>query len=268
MAAAMQTFFVFLLVAAEHEEVQLEATDIVRVLYRLLKTCSDDNVKKTTKSLLSKWKRQYSKDARGVKSTEERVDEVRSKCAQLLLAALCPELPAPDTTAELAGDVEQHIHELHKSSQLKYKACVRSKVANLRNPKNTASSAGPPERLAVARGLRSDVRGGDGERRAPAAEGGVLDPRREREAASSRDRRDADGEDALQEVWGIGLQGDADVQGGAFLTRMGETGRPRRRCDDLCDLQPMWAAMVPQRLDLPLNPSIRLMVGFLPVDHS
>lgn len=157
---------------------QLETTDIVKVLYRLLKTCSDDNVKKTTKSLLSKWKRQYSKDARGVKLTEEtssvcRVDEVgdggdshscseqeascsgakdglqtvsasascslssvRSKCAQLLLAALCPELPAPDTTAELAGDVEQHIHELHKSSQVKYKACVRSKVANLRNPKN------------------------------------------------------------------------------------------------------------------------------------
>ncbi|XP_035533387.1 transcription elongation factor A N-terminal and central domain-containing protein [Morone saxatilis] len=177
---------------------QLETTDIVKVLYRLLKTCPDGSVKKTAKGLLSKWKRQYSKDRRDVKCTEEsecpelscRVKEaagggdskqagsaqtcdsrvesaeeeasssgakdglqtlslsvgsssascslssVRSKCVQLLLAALCPELPDQHNAAELAGDIEQHIHELHKSSQLRYKACVRSKVANLRNPKN------------------------------------------------------------------------------------------------------------------------------------
>ncbi|KAM9333992.1 transcription elongation factor A N-terminal and central domain-containing protein [Symphorus nematophorus] len=168
---------------------QLETTDIVKVLYRLLKTCSDDSVKKTAKSLLSKWKRQYSKETqRGVKHTEQsedpelscRVDEaegggdshtgqeesvkcakqevkdgtqtvystaesssascnfssVRSKCVQLLLTALCPETPDQDKAAELARDIEQRVHELHKSSQLKYKACVRSKVANLRNPKN------------------------------------------------------------------------------------------------------------------------------------
>uniref|UniRef100_A0A8D0CZ59 Transcription elongation factor A N-terminal and central domain containing n=2 Tax=Sander lucioperca TaxID=283035 RepID=A0A8D0CZ59_SANLU len=178
---------------------QLETTDIVRVLYRLLKSCSDVSVKKTAKSLLSKWKRQYSKDTRGVKCTgdpelscmaplpDEAGDggvskhgdshtgsartsgskvkcaeqeassseandglsftaestsascsfsSVRSKCVQLLLAALCPELPDQDKAAELAADIEQHVHELHKSSQGKYKACVRSKVANLRNPKN------------------------------------------------------------------------------------------------------------------------------------
>lgn len=177
---------------------QLEATDIVRVLYKLLKTCSEGSVKKAAKSLLSKWKRQCSKDARGVKCTEERRDpevscggdeggdggvskqgdsrtcnsrvesaeeeeaasvvgkddlqtpsfpaesasascdfsSVRSKCVQLLLAALCPELPGGDEAAELARGIEQHLHERHKSSQLKYKACVRSKVANLRNPKN------------------------------------------------------------------------------------------------------------------------------------
>ncbi|XP_044043714.1 transcription elongation factor A N-terminal and central domain-containing protein [Siniperca chuatsi] len=187
---------------------QLETTDIVKVLCRLLKTCSDDGVKKTVKSLLSKWKRQYSKDTRGVKCTQESKDpelscrvslsdeagdggvskqedshsgspqtcdskvesvkcaeqeasslvakdgletlsftaesastscsfsSVRSKCVHLLLSALCPELPNQDEAAELAGDIEQHIHELHKSSQVKYKACVRSKVANLRNPKN------------------------------------------------------------------------------------------------------------------------------------
>ncbi|XP_071320400.1 transcription elongation factor A N-terminal and central domain-containing protein isoform X2 [Trachinotus anak] len=182
---------------------QLETTDIVKVLYRLLKTCSDDEVKKKVKSLLSKWKRQYSKDTRGVKRTEEseepglssrvslsreagdggvfkqgdslpasalnvenvkaaaeqeassKVDKdglqtstadstsascdfpsVRTKCVQLLLAALCPEHPDRDVAAQLAGDMEQHIHDLHKSNQVKYKTCVRSKVANLRNPKN------------------------------------------------------------------------------------------------------------------------------------
>lgn len=166
---------------------QQETTDIVKVLYRLLKTCSDDSVKRAARSLLSRWKRQYSKDTRGVKSTGSedpelpcRVDEagdggvsrqgdshasqasssgakdglqtlsftaesgaasssfssVRSKCVQLLLASLCPELPDQDKAAELARDIEQHVHERHKSSQLKYKACVRSKVANLRNPKN------------------------------------------------------------------------------------------------------------------------------------
>ncbi|XP_059184059.1 transcription elongation factor A N-terminal and central domain-containing protein [Centropristis striata] len=146
---------------------QLETTDIGKVLYRLLKSCSDDSVKKTVKSLLSKWKRQYSSDTRGVKCTElsRRVSplhdaeaggvssrgdshaaseqtcdikaaEIRAKCVQLLLAALCPEPPAHDKAAELATDIELHLHELHKSSQAKYKACVRSKVANLRNPKN------------------------------------------------------------------------------------------------------------------------------------
>lgn len=58
----------------------------------------------------------------------------RSKCVQLLLAALRPQLPDGGAAAELAGDIERHIHELHKPA--KYKARVRSKVANLRNPKN------------------------------------------------------------------------------------------------------------------------------------
>ncbi|XP_075950518.1 transcription elongation factor A N-terminal and central domain-containing protein isoform X2 [Anarhichas minor] len=176
---------------------QLEATGVVKRLHGLLKSCSDDSVKTTAKSLLCKWKRQYSKDTRGAKSTEDpelsrrvslpdeaedggvsehgdsraesaqtcdskvkcaqeeasslveqdglsfpaespsascSLSSVRSKCVELLLAALRPELPDGDKAAELAADIERHIHELHKS--IKYKACVRSKVANLRNPKN------------------------------------------------------------------------------------------------------------------------------------
>lgn len=171
-------------VASEH----LETTDIVRVLYRVLRNCCDDGVKKRAKSLLSRWKKVYSQGRKGVKSTggEDpelpcKIDEagdggvsregdsqtgcdgcvksakqeasssaakdglqavssalspVRAKCVQLLLASLRSEPPDEDKAAELARDIEQHVHEHHKSSPLKYKACVRSKVANLRNPKN------------------------------------------------------------------------------------------------------------------------------------
>ncbi|XP_008285521.1 transcription elongation factor A N-terminal and central domain-containing protein [Stegastes partitus] len=175
---------------------QLETTDVVQLLYRILKTCSDSDVKKKVKSLLSKWKRQYSKDAKGGKCTEDPAelppfrsdagqtcdnkeenaaeqeaaslqaksslqtltsassDSVRTKCVELLLAALHPEPPDRDKAAELAGGIEQHIHELHNSNQVKYKACVRSKVANLRNPKSSHLRQGllsgslPPEAFA------------------------------------------------------------------------------------------------------------------------
>ncbi|KAK1876621.1 Transcription elongation factor A N-terminal and central domain containing protein [Dissostichus eleginoides] len=144
---------------------QLETTDIVKVLYRLLRSCSDDSVKQTAKGVLSKWKRQYSKGAHGVKSKEASrsvsppheagdggvskqedshfeveascsFSSVRSKCVQLLLSALCPEPPDQHKATDLAADIEKHVHELHTPSQVKYKACVRSRVANLRNPKH------------------------------------------------------------------------------------------------------------------------------------
>ncbi|XP_041835305.1 transcription elongation factor A N-terminal and central domain-containing protein [Melanotaenia boesemani] len=170
---------------------QLETTDIVKALYRLLKTCADNNLRKTVKNLLSKWKKQYSKDRRGVKCsdgskdtklcsateigdggifkqgnsqsgssqasntgeeretaalqnhtpTAERImassDSVRTKCVQLLLAALCLKPCDQDNRADLAENIEHHIHELHRTNQVKYKRCIRSKVANLRNPKNS-----------------------------------------------------------------------------------------------------------------------------------
>ncbi|XP_068576015.1 transcription elongation factor A N-terminal and central domain-containing protein [Cebidichthys violaceus] len=213
---------------------QLEATGVVKRLHGLLKSCSDDGVKRKAKSLLSKWKRQYSKDTRGAKSTEDpelspRVslpDEaedggvseqgdsraesartcdskvkcaqqeasslvekdvsaespsascsfssVRSKCVQLLLAALCPDLPEGDKAAELAADIERHIHELHES--IKYKACVRSKVANLRNPKNRH----------LRRGLLSGSLSPEAFARMSAEEMASAELRRLREEYSSR----------------------------------------------------------------------------------
>jgi len=208
-------------VTVEH----LQATDIVRILYRVLKTCSDAHVKTTAKGILSKWKKQYSQssytdttlshgdyaaaqsrasDATGqadskvdssptdtgqrrpwdggvgrpnvdaktlppmldlphhqapsqnthATSTQEDASSkpfnlpvVRSKCLQLLLVALSShegpldKLKAgeeEETEEErlLASGIEGHIHALHGANELKYKACVRSKVANLRNPKS------------------------------------------------------------------------------------------------------------------------------------
>ncbi|KAM4710678.1 transcription elongation factor A N-terminal and central domain-containing protein [Anableps anableps] len=177
---------------------QLETTDIVKVLYKLLKTCRENSVRKTVKSLLLRWKKQCSSERWELKccdkntdsgdsctvsseqteggpvskdslpdpaqmvgngeeiasgngeesaSTQEchiptgektstSFDSLRTKCVQLLLAALHHESSDRDKAAELAESIEQHIHELHRANHLKYKACVRSKVANLRNPKN------------------------------------------------------------------------------------------------------------------------------------
>ncbi|KAM3857106.1 transcription elongation factor A N-terminal and central domain-containing protein [Diretmus argenteus] len=191
---------------------QLQATGIVQVLYRLLKTCCDDGVKKTAKRLLSDWKRRFyhshhapqgtgssedGKDAglsdgdahdkavskQGVShwstcegggeggtssvgldgqsaasstfhslsderkphtstadgaSASSDFSAVRSKCVHLILGALCCEAHDAsghdEKAAELAGDIEQHVHRFHGANQVKYKTCVRSKVANLRNP--------------------------------------------------------------------------------------------------------------------------------------
>uniref|UniRef100_A0A673Z104 Transcription elongation factor A N-terminal and central domain containing n=1 Tax=Salmo trutta TaxID=8032 RepID=A0A673Z104_SALTR len=160
---------------------QLQGTDIVRVLYRLLKTCSEHSVKKTAKHLLSKWKKLYShpyhiSKEKGSKEEFTVVGEsmladkaclagrgglaagdaskpvelgascehdsyksaLRTKCIQLLLGALTPETSkeAEGRTVDLSRVIEVHIHALQRANKAKKKACIRSKVANLRNPKN------------------------------------------------------------------------------------------------------------------------------------
>uniref|UniRef100_A0A8C6UET1 Transcription elongation factor A N-terminal and central domain containing n=1 Tax=Neogobius melanostomus TaxID=47308 RepID=A0A8C6UET1_9GOBI len=131
---------------------QLETTDVVRVLYRVLKSCKDETMKKTVKSLLAKWKREYSgkrtnlgqsektdltvksemepcleKEANDNSKTEQssNLSSVRLKCVQLLTSAIA-----------FTHDIENHIHNLYKSNLSRYKTCVRSKIANLKNPKS------------------------------------------------------------------------------------------------------------------------------------
>lgn len=131
---------------------QLEATDTVKVLYRVLKSCRDESVKKRLKGLLGKWKKEYSQerceknDVKTRSETEQEAEDVskagadvspvRSKCVQLLVSAISLEPKDHAQASALATDVENHIHDLHKSNPSRYKTCVRSKIANLKNPKS------------------------------------------------------------------------------------------------------------------------------------
>ncbi|KAI4882049.1 hypothetical protein NFI96_007678 [Prochilodus magdalenae] len=65
---------------------------------------------------------------------------LRTKCIELLLQALSPSQKTDneDTSqlSTIAQAIEQHIHAVHGQNQAKYKSSIRSRLANLRNPKN------------------------------------------------------------------------------------------------------------------------------------
>ncbi|XP_029411869.1 transcription elongation factor A N-terminal and central domain-containing protein isoform X2 [Nannospalax galili] len=65
---------------------------------------------------------------------------VRMKCVELLYAALASS-STDQAKAHLwqnfAKEIEEHIFILYSNNIRKYKTCIRSKVANLRNPKNS-----------------------------------------------------------------------------------------------------------------------------------
>uniref|UniRef100_A0A9L0SNB3 Transcription elongation factor A N-terminal and central domain containing n=1 Tax=Equus caballus TaxID=9796 RepID=A0A9L0SNB3_HORSE len=65
---------------------------------------------------------------------------VRTKCTQLLYEALTSSSthqPKADLWQNFAREIEEHVFALYSKNLKKYKTCIRSKVANLKNPKNS-----------------------------------------------------------------------------------------------------------------------------------
>ncbi|XP_004459175.1 transcription elongation factor A N-terminal and central domain-containing protein [Dasypus novemcinctus] len=202
---------------AHVNEEHLQKTDVVRVVYRVLKDCPTVALKKKAKGLLSKWKALYknalvkptnnpkffpesgNKEENSVlfhdpsqaelsdgsssdyplpsqdiaKATEmtmpgnnaiqvepkegdfkggdpqptgkssELLDStvpVRAKCRELLYEALTSsstDPPKADVWQTFAREIEEHIFTLYSGNLKKYKTCIRSKVSNLKNPRNS-----------------------------------------------------------------------------------------------------------------------------------
>ncbi|XP_004710021.1 transcription elongation factor A N-terminal and central domain-containing protein [Echinops telfairi] len=65
---------------------------------------------------------------------------VRTKCIELLYKALTRSTADPPKAAvwqNFAREIEEHIFALHSGNLKKYKTCIRSKVSNLKNPRNS-----------------------------------------------------------------------------------------------------------------------------------
>ncbi|XP_024425696.2 transcription elongation factor A N-terminal and central domain-containing protein [Desmodus rotundus] len=85
----------------------------------------------------------------GPKSTDKRSCELldpvvpvplRTKCTELLYEALTSsstDQPRAELWQNFAREIEEHIFTLYSKNLKKYKTCIRSKVANLKNPRNS-----------------------------------------------------------------------------------------------------------------------------------
>ncbi|XP_077002895.1 transcription elongation factor A N-terminal and central domain-containing protein isoform X2 [Tamandua tetradactyla] len=65
---------------------------------------------------------------------------VRAKCRELLYEALASsstDPPKADMWQAFASEIEEHIFTLYSENLKKYKTCIRSKVSNLKNPRNS-----------------------------------------------------------------------------------------------------------------------------------
>ncbi|XP_006892437.1 PREDICTED: transcription elongation factor A N-terminal and central domain-containing protein [Elephantulus edwardii] len=200
-------------VTTEH----LQETDVVRVVYRVLKHCPTVALKKKAKGLMSKWKALYkttyvkpmdnpqlvtisnkeeklglphapsqdetldgcsshsqlsSQDVAKAsemtmlansaghmgtkeghcsdcdptliaKESSESLDPtmpMRKKCIELLYKALTSsstDPPKADLWQKFAREIEEHIFALYSRNLKKYKTCIRSKVSNLKDPRNS-----------------------------------------------------------------------------------------------------------------------------------
>ncbi|XP_053313389.1 transcription elongation factor A N-terminal and central domain-containing protein [Spea bombifrons] len=185
----------------------LQNTDIVHVVYRVLKSCPQGVLKTRAKCLLSKWKASYKKshlqtsnpnegcpacennnvseeDSIEVHNSRPEIgmlntlhssnekhkqingdseSSIRQHCGEeptlpdsgqhqkkvvvedsvlrtrftdLLCVALVDPTDCQEKAQNLAKEIEENIFLLHSGNDKKYRNCIRSKVSNLKNPKN------------------------------------------------------------------------------------------------------------------------------------
>lgn len=176
----------------------LQQADVIRVVYRVLKSCSQGVLKNKAKCLLSKWKLLYKESCAHPNHLEENhaseskeslykeavtdvlgsaiylqsyaasqetaaenlnsstqaacctkfsaatddqkksiAEALRVKCRELLFQALSDTTECPEKTNAYAKELEESIHNMYTGNDKKYRNCVRSKVSNLTNPKNS-----------------------------------------------------------------------------------------------------------------------------------
>lgn len=71
---------------------------------------------------------------------QDHMTTVRYKCTKILYEALMNSSTNNEGSGrihKIAEEIEQHIFALYAKNDKKYKNCIRSKVSNLKNPKNT-----------------------------------------------------------------------------------------------------------------------------------
>ncbi|KAJ6667544.1 hypothetical protein lerEdw1_016665 [Lerista edwardsae] len=72
--------------------------------------------------------------------SQDHMTAVRCKCTELLCEALSDSSTSNEESgrnSKIAEEIEQHIFALYAKNERKYKNCIRSKVSNLKNPKNS-----------------------------------------------------------------------------------------------------------------------------------
>ncbi|XP_077199327.1 transcription elongation factor A N-terminal and central domain-containing protein [Paroedura picta] len=82
----------------------------------------------------------HSESANEISPLQDHTAVMRYKCTKLLYEALIDSSTSKEDTERhhnIAKDIEQHIFELYAKNDKKYKNCIRSKVSNLKNPKNS-----------------------------------------------------------------------------------------------------------------------------------
>lgn len=138
------------------------------------KTCTDDEAITLAKALIKSWKkylpagkqsnssaskngskssalsthkssdpskydsdRGYSKNSRMHCTTERTVtDAVRLKCREMLMSAIGETVDGCSTAQELADELEECVFAEFRNTDMRYKNRIRSRVANLKDPKN------------------------------------------------------------------------------------------------------------------------------------